>query len=80
LTRLYLFLFVCYILIESGTGLYKYSYYANNIFVRGTFHVLYDFIVVTVSQFGYLNLISKAFHIAIFHVIFKYKIVSSYIK
>ena len=42
--------------------------------------MLYDFIVVTVSQFGYLNLISKAFHIAIFHVIFKYKIVSSYIK
>lgn len=42
LTRLYLFLFVCYILIESGTGLYKYSYYANNIFRLG--YLVFTFI------------------------------------
>ena len=39
LTKLFMFLFVCYILIETGTGLYKYSYYANNIFVRRIIHI-----------------------------------------
>jgi len=33
LTIAYIVLFICYILIELGTALYKYSYYANNIFV-----------------------------------------------
>ncbi|ESN95136.1 hypothetical protein HELRODRAFT_179732 [Helobdella robusta] len=35
ITKWYLGIFVCYILIELGTQLYKYSYYAYNTFVVG---------------------------------------------
>jgi len=42
LTVAYIVLFVCYILIELGTSLYKYSYYANNIFRLG--YLIFTFI------------------------------------
>jgi len=35
ITKWYLVLFVCYILVELGTGLYKYSWYSNNTFRLG---------------------------------------------
>jgi hypothetical protein len=42
LTVGYLVLFVCYILIELGTSLYRYSYYADNIFRLG--YLIFTFI------------------------------------
>jgi len=42
ITKWYLVLFICYILIELGTGLYKYSWYANNTFRLG--YLVFTFI------------------------------------
>jgi len=42
LTLAFFVLFICYILIELGTALYKYSYYANNIFRLG--YLIFTFI------------------------------------
>jgi hypothetical protein len=42
LTIAYLVLFICYILVELGTALYKYSYYALNIFRLG--YLIFTFI------------------------------------
>jgi hypothetical protein len=42
LTVVFLILFICYILIELGTSLYRYSYYANNIFRLG--YLIFTFI------------------------------------
>jgi len=42
ITKWYLVLFICYILIELGTGLYKYSWYANNTFRMG--YLVFTFI------------------------------------
>jgi hypothetical protein len=42
ITKWYLVLFICYIIIELGTGIYKYSWYANNTFRLG--YLVFTFI------------------------------------
>jgi len=54
ITKWYLALFICYILIEMGTGLYKYSWYANNTFRLG--YLVFTFIYWVVRTI--INIIS----------------------
>lgn len=66
ITKWYLVLFVCYILIELGTGLYKYSYYSYNTFRLGylVFTFLYWVVRTIINVIGVVIIYSRIAEVA----------------
>ena len=46
LTKLYMGLMICYILVELGCGLYRYTWYAENTFVSMAYFGIHSFLSV----------------------------------
>jgi len=61
ITKWYLALFIIYILIELGTGIYKYSWYANNTFRLGylVFTFIYWIVRTIINIVGCLVVYSR---------------------
>jgi hypothetical protein len=66
ITQWYLALFICYILIELGTQVYKYSYYGNNTFRLGylVFTFIYWVVRTIINVVGALIIYSRISEVA----------------